>query len=243
MSGTAIRENTLSQILLAEGIGTFILVFIDAGGAVISGLVGGADVPPMARALAAGLTVMALIFSFGHISGAHLNPAVSLAFYLRGVFPGRRLLLYWLMQILGACGAALLLRGLFGDALAQALARGNFAAAQVFAMEVVLTCILVLVILSTAQRIKVTGPNAALPVGACLTFCSLVGRPVSDAIMNPARALAPAIVMLSFYRTALFVVAALLGAVLAVWLTSLIHGRETAAEREAAQGQKAPSAD
>lgn len=239
MTDSGTSEKNLGQIFLAELIGTFILIFIDAGGAVIASMSGGADIPAVARGLAAGLAVMAIIFSFGHISGAHINPAVSFAFFARGVFPLRRLPIYWLAQIAGACFAALLLRMLFADASLSAVPHGNFGPIQIFVMEVVLTFILVMVILSTAQRLKVTGPNAAIPVGATVAFCALIGRPVSDAIMNPARALGPALITADFERLALFIAAPLLGALCAALFTGLIHGKENAAEIEAAQGEKA----
>lgn len=239
MSDPGISKKNLWQIFLAELVGTFILIFVDAGGAVIASMVGGADIPAVARGLAAGFAVMAIVFSFGHISGAHINPAVSFAFFARGVFPLRRLPIYWLAQITGACFAALLLRILFADAIVNAVPHGNFSPVQIFVMEVVLTFILVMVILSTAQRLKVTGPNAAIPVGATVAFCALLGRPVSEGIMNPARALGPALVTADSERLALFIAAPLLGALIAALFSGLIHGKENAGEREAAQGEKA----
>lgn len=239
MSGSHQEKIALWRLLLTELVGTFILVFVDAGGAVIADIAGDNEVTAMARALASGLTVMALIFSFGHVSGAHINPAVSLAFYLRGVFPLCRLPIYWAAQVLGAVLAAGLLAILFGEAIAAAVNQPPMGVWRGFGMEIVLTALLIVVILSTAQRMKVTGPNAAIPVGATVALCALIARPVSDAVMNPARALGPALLAWDFSQAWIYIAAPALGAVLAVWLTWGIHGQPNETEREAAQGEQA----
>lgn len=238
MSGSNEEKIALWRLLLAELVGTFVLVFIDAGGAVIADIAGGNEVTAVARALAAGFTVMALVFSFGHVSGAHINPAVSLAFYLRGVFPLCRLPAYWAAQVLGAVLAAGLLAVLFGDAIEAAVNQPAMGALRGFGMEIVLTTLLITVILSTAQRMKVMGPNAAIPVGVTVAVCALIARPVSDAVMNPARALGPALLAWDFSQLWVYILAPALGAVLAVWLAWGIHGAPNETEREAAQGEK-----
>lgn len=241
MSGSDEEKIAFWRLLLAELVGTFILVFVDAGGAVIADLAGDSEVTAAARAIASGFTVMALIFSFGHVSGAHINPAVSLAFYLRGVFPLCRLPAYWAAQLLGAVLAAGLLVLLFGAAIAAVVNEPPMGVLRGLGMEIVLTALLITVILSTAQRMKVTGPNAAIPVGATVALCALIARPVSDAVMNPARALGPALLAWDFSQLWIYIVAPLLGAVLAVWLAWGIHGQPNDTEREAAQGEKDPA--
>lgn len=238
MSNSNQEKIALWRLLLAELVGTFILVFVDAGGAVIADIAGDSEVTAMARALASGFAVMALIFSFGHVSGAHINPAVSLAFYLRGVFPLCRLPLYWAAQVSGAVLAAALLMLLFGDAIDAAVNQPPMGAWRGFGMEIVLTALLIAVILSTAQRMKVTGPNAAIPVGATVALCALFARPVSDAVMNPARALGPALVAWDFSQSWIYILAPAVGAVLAVWLAWGVHGQPNDTEREAAQGEQ-----
>lgn len=234
-------KDALWRILLAEFIGTFVLVFVDAGGAVVADLAGEDEVTAEARALAAGLTVMAMIFSFGHLSGAHINPAVTLAFYIRGVFPLRHVAAYWLAQIGGAVLAALTLRALFGSSVGASVNRPELGVTPAFGMEVALTTILILVILSTAQRLKVTGPNAAIPVGGTVALCSIIGRPVSSAAMNPARAIGPAIVAWQFEHLWIYIAAPALGALIAALIVYAVHGHKNAAEREAAQGGKDPN--
>lgn len=230
----------LWRLLLTELLGTFVLIFIDAGGAVIAALSGDVEVSSTARALASGMTVMAMIFSFGHVSGAHINPAISLAFYLRGVFPLQRLPMYVTAQLGGAIAAAAVLALLFGDSMDAAVNRPKLETANGFWMEVMLTGFLALVILSTAQVMKITGPNAAIPVGATVALCTLVGRPVSDAVLNPARALGPAIVTGELNDVWIYITAPFIGAVFAVIFAWAIHGHPNGAEHEAAQGQKSP---
>lgn len=221
----------------AELLGTFALTFVDAGGAVISSLYP-AQVSPEARALATGLLVMAMIFSLGNVSGAHINPAVTFSFALRRVFPWRELPLYWMAQVGGAVLAALLLLAVFGPVQHLGANRPHFDVLGSLIMESALSCLLILVILSTSTRLKVMGPNAAIPVGATVALAALFARPVSEAVMNPARALGPALVSGKLDHVWIYIAGPLLGGAVAVFLTWLVHGRQNPAEVEAAQGDK-----
>src|SRR5439155_5773070 len=145
----------------AEAIGTFALTFVAAGGDVIANLTGG-DVTPVARALAPGLLVMALIYAIGDRSGAHFNPAVTLAFTLRRVFPLGWVPAYWLAQLAGAVLAASLLRFIFGDVADAGVLAPNIVPETALVLEIVLTAILVTVILGTADRHAIIGPSAAI---------------------------------------------------------------------------------
>ena len=212
------------------------LVFVDAGGAVIGRLDHDA-VSPVGRALATGLTIMALIYSLGPCSGAHLNPAVTSAFCLRGDFPWRRAPGYWGAQLLGACAAASLLRALLGNI-------GNLGATEpahgilaALVMEVVLTLMLVSVILSTAVRYRIIGSDAALAVGGIIAVCGLFSRPISGASMNPARSLGPALISGHLDSVWIYILGPLVGAGLAVAIVHLLHGPRQPEEETAARGE------
>jgi glycerol uptake facilitator-like aquaporin len=180
-----------ARALGAELVGTFALTLVAAGGEVIAGLGGAVDAT--VRAVAPGLTVLAMIYALGQVSGAHINPAVTLAFAVRGVFPWRHVPAYWVVQLGGAALAAGLLRALFG---AAALAAGatvpKLTPAAALPMEIVLTFLLVSVILGTATRERLIGPNAAIAVGSTVALYGLFAAPLSGASMNPARARAGA---------------------------------------------------
>ncbi len=211
--------------LVAEALGTFALTFVAAGGATMA-LVSGGDVVPAARAVAPGLLVLALIYALGDTSGAHFNPAVSLAFALRGLLTPRWLGLYWVAQGAGAIGAAIVVRLLFGDAAAAGVDVPHVAALSAVALEAIFSGILVTVVLGTADRYRVVGPDAALAVGSAIALCGLIGLPIEGASMNPARSLGPALAMLQTGDLWIYVVGPVLGAIIAVLVTAYLHGRE-----------------
>jgi aquaporin Z len=222
--------------LLAESLGTFILTLVAAGGEVIAAVSGG-KVSAEARAIAPGLVVMAMIYTLGRVSGAHINPAVTFAFALRRVFPLARVPGYWLAQYAGATFAATVLERLFGPTaeLGRSTPHGGTFPAVV--MEMLLTGILVLVILNTATKHSLVGPNAALAVGGTVALCGLFAAPVSGASMNPARSLGPALVARSWHDGWIYLAGPFAGAALAVACTWLLRGKQDASEEEAASGQ------
>ena len=222
--------------LVAEALGTFALTFVAAGGATMA-LVSGGDVVPAARAVAPGLLVLGLIYALGDTSGAHFNPAVSLAFALRRLLAPRWLGLYWVAQLGGAVAAALVLRGLFGADAAAGVDMPHVGSLTALALEAIFSAILITVVLGTADRYRVVGPDAALAVGSTIALCGLIGLPIEGASMNPARSLGPALVMLQAGDVWLYVVGPVLGAVIAVLLTTYLHGGEAdPGERETAAG-------
>ena len=227
----------LWRSLAAEIFGTFALVFVDAGGAAIEALGAPGEVTPVARSLATGLLIMAIIYSLGPASGAHVNPAVTLAFALRRVFPWRRVPAYVLAQCAAAIAAALLLRTLFGAAVESGVTMPHHGVGAALVMEIALAMLLVTVILSTASRHRVLGPNAAIAVGGTIALSGLFSRPISGASMNPARSLGPALVSGRLADLWIYVVAPLAGAVLAVLFVRLVHGREKPGEEKAAAGE------
>ena len=233
-----IREPDWPRRLTGEVFGTFALVFVAAGADVIARISGG-EVGAAARAVAPALMVAALIYSIGDVSGAHFNPVVTLAFGLKRLIPAVWLPAYWVAQVVGAVAAALLLRALFGEAISAGVTTPKLVdAGTATAIEVVLTLLLVSVILGTADRHRVVGPNAALAVGATIALCGLIALPVEGASMNPARSLGPALVAGKLGDLPIYLVGPAIGAVGAVLLTRFLHGstdRDRTAE-EAARG-------
>lgn len=228
----------LTRSLFAEMLGTFILTFVAAGGQVASYLSGGEPSPAL-LSLASGLIVMAIIFAIGNISGAHINPAVTWAFALRGVFPWSRLLPYWAAQLAGALLAALLIYGMFGLEKDLGATQPKQGPGAGLAAEIVLTCILIIVVLTTATRLKVLGPNSAIPVAATVTACGIIGNPVSGASMNPAFSLGPMLVSGKWEHMWIYIEGPMLGALLAVGIVWILRGDGSVAEKEAAQGKTA----
>ncbi|MBX6342341.1 MAG: aquaporin, partial [Thermomicrobiaceae bacterium] len=217
--------------LAGELFGTFALTMVAAGGEVIAAVSHG-EVSPAARAVAPGLMVMALIYAVGDVSGAHFNPAVTFAFALRRVFPWCQLPAYWLAQLAGALLAAGLLRLLFGRAAHVGATRPEHGALTAVVMEVVLTLFLVTVILGTASRGMVVGPNAALAVGGTIALDGLFAAPISGASMNPARSLGPALLGGTMGTAWIYLLGPLAGAALATLLIWLMKGRERSPEEK-----------
>ena len=174
------RAAPLGPALLAESIGTFILVFAGCGAIAVGSL------SPAGVAAAFGLAIMVSIYALGHVSGAHFNPAVTLAFAVGRHFPAGRVVFYWAAQLAGALAAAGLLRILFG-AGSLGVTQPATSDLRAFAFETVLTFILVLVIVAVATDTRAVGQAAAIAIGGAVALGALVGGPVSGASMNPAR--------------------------------------------------------
>lgn len=199
----------LGKRLAAELFGTFCLVFAGCG-AIAAG------VEHVGVALTFGLVVAAMIYAVGDVSGAHLNPAVTVGFWRAGRFPSRRVAPYLLAQLAGAGLAAGTLRLLHPDhpTLGATLPAGAWW--QAFVYELLLTLVLMTVILSVSAGAKEKGITAGLAVGAVVGLEALFAGPVSGASMNPARSLAPAVASGTFDHLWLYLVAPTVGAVLAV---------------------------
>ncbi len=193
----------------------------------------------VAKYISPALLVMAMIYSISEVSGAHINPVVTLAFYFRGVFPFRRVPGYLIAQLVGAILAALLLKAFFGALLPQGASKPGpgVTVGLALAVETLLTMILVFVIISTAEEKPQIGPHAAIAVGGTIALCGLFASPISGASMNPARSLGPQFVSGMMEYSWIYVLAPLLGAGIAVALCWLMHGEATADERGAASGK------
>jgi aquaporin Z len=209
--------------LLAEIAGTFTLTAVAAGADIAASLTAG-EVSAGARAVAPGLVVMALVYALGDTSGAHFNPAVTLAFTVRRLFPVPWLVAYWVCQLIGASLAGVALALVFPAAATAGVSMPHVDAPIALAVEIFLSTVLITVILGTADRSQIVGPNAAIAVGATIAVCGLIALPVTGVSMNPARSIGPALATLHFGELWLYVVGPLAGAGLAVALATALHG-------------------
>ncbi len=223
--------------IFAETWGTFLLVLVAAGGGVVAAVSHGQVTLGM-QAVAPGIMVMVIIYFMGAVSGAHLNPAVTLAFAVRRNFPWKRVPGYIVGQIIGAIGAAVFLRTMFGTAgaLGATLPGSGVTAGKALAMEMVLTAGLVNTILGTASGARNIGTNGAIAVGGYIALAGLWAAPVTGASMNPVRSLAPDLVRGALHTTWIYIVGPLLGAMIGVAFEWILKGKPTAAGRMAAQG-------
>jgi aquaporin Z len=201
--------------LLAEVLGTFTLVFAGTGAIVANGVSGGA-VTHVGIALTFGLVVMALIYTYGDVSGAHLNPAVTVAFAVAGRFGWREVPGYVLAQVLGALAASGMLKVLFPEQANLGATLPSGSVGQSFWLEVILTAILMMTVLSVSTGAKEKGVTAAIAIGGVVGLEALFAGPICGASMNPARSLGPALTSGQTQHLWVYLVATTLGAVLAV---------------------------
>ena len=200
---------------VAELIGTFALVFCGTGAIIINQQTSNV-VSHVGIAITFGLIVMAMIYALGGISGAHLNPAVTIAFTLAKQFELRYLLPYIISQLAGAILASLLLKFLFptNETLGATLPAGS--EIQSFILETILTFFLMLVIVNVATGSKEQGMFAGLAIGSTVLLEAMFAGPICGASMNPARSIAPAVVSGHFEHLWIYIVATILGAASAI---------------------------
>jgi MIP family channel proteins len=212
----------LARALVAEAVGAFALVFAGAGAIMVDATTH--RLGHLGVALAFGLVIMVMVYAVGHVSGAHLNPAVTAAFALTRHFPWPRVPAYWAAQVAGALAAAALLRSSLGDVADVGATLPSGSQAQSFLWEVVLTAFLMLVIMAVATDTRAIGEAAAIAIGGTVGLDALVGGPISGASMNPARSLGPALVSGELHALWVYVTAPLAGAALGAlgyqWLRS-----------------------
>ena len=214
---------------VAEVLGTFTLVFAGTGAIVINHISNGA-IGHAGIALTFGLVVMAMIYAFGEISGAHLNPAVTLAFCLAGKLPIREVPKYIVSQLFGAIAASSILLSLFGNQMYLGATLPTGTDTQSFVLEFILTAILMLVILCVSTGSKEVGTLAGIAIGGVIAFEAMFAGPICGASMNPARSLAPALISGHFDHLWIYITSTCLGAIAAVpcWLALQDTNKESA---------------
>lgn len=202
--------------LAAEFIGTFALVFAGTGAIIINDISGGV-ITHVGIALTFGLIVLAMIYAVGEISGAHLNPAVTLGFFVAGRFPAKDLLPYVGSQLAGGLCASAILRLLFAGHATLGATLPAGAAMQSFILEFILTLLLMFVILNVSTGAKEKGITAGIAVGSVIALEAMFAGPISGASMNPVRSLAPALVSGTLQDLWIYLLAPCLGAAVAVF--------------------------
>ena len=217
--------------MAAEAVGTFGLVFAGTGAIVVDAKTG--SLGHVGIAITFGLIIMTMIYATGHISGAHFNPAVTLAFAVSRHLPWPLVPRYWAAQLGGGILASLLLRGLFGDTanLGATLPLGSDR--QSLLLEAVLTFFLMFVIISVATDTRAVGQAAAIAIGGTVGLEAMFAGPITGASMNPVRSLAPALVSGTWDSQWLYVAGPLVGATLGALVYQFIRAEE------AAEGAKA----
>jgi MIP family channel proteins len=215
MDAPTSRSHTLARKSMADAIGTFALVFCGCGSIVVDAQLGGLG--HVGVCLVFGLVIGVMIFATGHISGAHFNPAVTLAFASVGAFPWREVPAYIGAQIVAATAGAGAVKLLVGDAAALGATVPRVAVPQAFGIECLLTFFLMFVITAVATDARASGKLAAVAIGGVVTLGALMGGPLTGASMNPARTLGPALVSGTFEGLWLYLVAPVVGAVLGAW--------------------------
>jgi aquaporin NIP len=201
--------------LLAECLGTFTLVFAGTGAIVINQVSGG-DITHSGIAIVFGLVVLAMIHTFGDVSGAHLNPAVTTAFAAAGRFAWREVPGYISAQLVGALAASALLWVLFPQATTLGATLPAGPPMQSFVLEIVLTAVLMLTILSVSTGAKEKGITAGIAISGVIALEAMFAGPICGASMNPARSLAPALVSGNFTHLWIYLAAPMIGALIAI---------------------------
>jgi aquaporin Z len=229
------REAAPVRRLAAEVVGTFFLVTAAAGADMVADLHPG-ELPTPVRAIAPALVVAAMIYTVGSVSGAHFNPAVTVAFAVRSVFPWRWVPAYVAAELTGAVAAAATLHAVLDPIGHEGTTYPKGTTGQSLGMEILLTTLLVTVALSVAARHRLLGPDSAIAMGATIAAAGLIGIAVSGASMNPARSLGPALVAGISADQWIYVVGPLAGALIGVAVVTVCQGPPRREEAEAAEG-------
>lgn len=215
----------LKQKLTAEFLGTFALVFFGTG-AIITNEVTGGDVTHVGIAVTFGLVVLAMIYSFGEISGAHINPAVSIAFWAAGKFEGKHVVPYCIVQTIAAICASFLLLAMFPESESLGATRPNGSILRCFVLEFILTYFLMIVIINVSTGSKETGLMAGIAIGATVLIEAMWAGPITGASMNPARSIGPDLATGNMNTLWIYVAAPIAGALGAIYSCRLYKGTD-----------------
>lgn len=207
---------------IAELIGTFALIFCGTGAIIINQESGGV-ITHAGIAATFGLIVAAMIYTVGDISGAHLNPAVTIAFWVAKVFPAKEILPYVISQGVGAFLASFTLHFLFPNNLTLGATIPAGSEIQSFILELILTFLLMFTIIHVARGSKEQGMFAGLAIGSVVLLEAMFAGPICGASMNPIRSLSPAVVSGHFEHLWVYLSAPMVGAVLAVWIWKVLR--------------------
>ncbi|HZT97347.1 MAG TPA: MIP family channel protein [Chloroflexota bacterium] len=208
---------------LAEAAGTFVLVFAGCGSIVVDTISHG-QVTHVGVSISFGLAIAVMIYAIGHISGAHMNPSVTLAFALTRHFPFKRVPIYWIAQISGATLGAVALRVLFGDVAQLGVTTPRISDVRALGFEIVLTFVLMLVVMAVATDDRAVGQAAAIAIGAAVLLDAMFGGPISGASMNPARSFGPALVANVWKHYWVYVLGPFVGAAAGAFAYELFRG-------------------
>ena len=214
----------LARRAAAEAIGAFALVFAGCG-AIVTEAVHPGTLGTVGIALVFGLVIMAMVYATGHLSGAHLNPAVTLAFSLTRHFPAREAAAYIGAQLLGAlAGAALLLAVWPSEPASLGTTMPSVGAGSALVYEAVLTAFLMFTIMAVATDTRAVGAGAAIAIGGVVGLDALFGGPVTGASMNPARSIGPALVTGELHDLWIYLLAPIAGAAIGALAYQLVRG-------------------
>jgi len=211
------------RAVAAEAIGTFALVFAGCGAIMVDAETG--ELGRVGVAITFGLVVMVMIYAVGHVSGAHLNPAVTLGFALTRHVAWSRVTAYWIAQLAGAVCAAAFLRISLGDVANVGTTQPSGSLAQSFVWELLMTALLMFVIMAVATDARAVGEAAAIAIGGTIGLCAMFGGPISGASLNAARSVGPALVSGELNALWLYILAPALGASVGALAYSLVGGR------------------
>ena len=219
------QRPNLARRALMEGIGTFALVTAGCG-AIVTNATHSGSLGSVGVSLAFGLVIMVMIYAGGHLSGAHYNPSVTVAFTLARHFPMRDALAYVAAQLTGAITAALLLLAAWPSRPAHLGATlPSVSSVTALAYEIVLTAFLMFVITAVATDTRAVGAAAAIAIGGTVGLDALLGGPITGASMNPARSLGPALASGTWGQLWIYLLGPLIGAAIGVFGYRLVRGR------------------
>ncbi|MDA9215724.1 MIP family channel protein [Flavobacteriaceae bacterium] len=215
----------MSKRFISEIIGTFALVFCGTGAMVINDFTGG-TVTHVGVAITFGLIVMGMIYAFGDISGAHMNPAVTIGFAYAKKFPWKEVPAYVLAQLIGAFLASGILLYLFPESQTLGATLPGLSALKVFILEIILSFFLMVVIINVSTGSKEIGVVAGIAIGSIVLLEAMFAGPITGASMNPARSIAPAVVSGNIADLWIYIFAPIIGCVLAVVSCKLVKDEQ-----------------